>query len=305
MATATVKNHVDNVSSTFREFNRADPRLDRDKQPSRILQSLYKGYKETDPPEQHQKAIPLSVIDKIHQSSKSELDRAISNLCTGAIFFCMRSCEYTKVPDQEDRKTKLLCVKNFRFFDDAYNIIDHNDPNLQHAKMVAITFEDQKNRVKSDTVTNHRSGHQYLCPVIAWLKTIKRILSYPGSTGDTPINSFMLEGSNKISSITSKNILLVLRITVRQMQHLNLGFTEHEIGTHSIRSGGAMLMTLADIREFVIKIQGRWKSNSYEKYIRKQIAQFSCELTNRMIQWNHFHHIPKFVDIGDKAGRSG
>ena len=60
----------------------------------------------------------------------------------------MRSCEYSQVghdPNNNTRKTKLLCVRNIRFFRDT-NEIKRTDPNLTTtANTVQITFEFQKN----------------------------------------------------------------------------------------------------------------------------------------------------------------
>ena len=240
----------------------------------------------------------------MYKNAKTELDTAIADLCTAAIFFCMRSCEYLKVPDQLDRRTKLLTIKNIRFFDNDKQLVEHNSPILHLACIVVVTFEDQKNRTKFEDVTHYRSGHKLLCPVIAWSKIIKRVRSYKGSNGDTPVCTFIIQGhkQSKTVQISSDNVIKALRTTVRTMTAWNLGFTAEEIGTHSIRSGGAMMMCLAGVREYIIMIQGRWKSMSYMKYIRKQIAQFSCELTSRMIKHDHFNHIPSFRDIGHEGG---
>ena len=115
MVASTVCAAVDNVSQTFREYDHGDPRLDESGKTARILSQQLKGYKEEDPDERQEKAIPLSFLREMHRIAISDLDKAIANLCIGAIFFCMRSCEYTKVPQQEDRKTKLLCLRKHSF----------------------------------------------------------------------------------------------------------------------------------------------------------------------------------------------
>ena len=255
----------------------------------------FKGYKEEGPDERQEKAIPFSVIRQLHISAVSELDKAIAELCTGATFFCMRSCEYSKVSNQEDRKTKLLCLKNIRFFRHHQLLDQTSAEEIKLADTVSITFEDQKNRERNQSVNLHRSKDETLCPVRAWSKVVSRILSYEGSTCDSPVNSFCLNG--KQYRITDRNIANALHSTIDTMQDFNLGFSGKDIGTHSIRSGGAMAMCLAKVDQYMIMIIGRWKSDSFMKYIRKQIEQFTSGISDRMLEVEHFNHIPKDVAL--------
>ena len=228
----------------------------------------------------------------MYENALTELDKAISLLCTGAMFFCMRSCEYSKVPSPEDRKTKLLCVRNIRFFHNQ-KLLDHQADKMEQATLISITFEDQKNRERNQTINLHRSKDPLLCPVRAWSATIRRIWSYKGSSRDSPVNSFMIKGKNY--RITNNNITKALRSAVDQMTNFDLGFDSKEVGTHSIRSGGAMALCLAKTDVYMVMIIGRWKSDSFMKYIRKQIEQFSAGLTDKMIEAEHFNHVPKEV----------
>ena len=89
------------------------------------------------------------------------------------------------------------------------------------------------------------------------------------------------------------NITNALKTTVDSMKDFNLGFASEDVGTHSIRSGGAMALCLAKVDTYIIKLQGRWKSDAFLKYIRKQVKQFSTDLSNKMIIKEHFNHVPK------------
>ena len=83
-----------------------------------------------------------------------------------------------------------------------------------------------------------------------------------------------------------------LRENASKVGEEELGFGSHEIGTHSIRSGGAMAMYLAKLNESQIQIIGRWKSNAFMRYIRKQVEQFTSGVTARMLSAENFTHIP-------------
>lgn len=237
----------------------------------------------------------MSVIRYLDSNVNSLLESAIATLCIGAIFFCMRSCEYTKTPNQENRKTKLLCLRNINFYKKgSVAPIDTKSPTIEaEADMVSITFEDQKNREKLETVTNHKSGDKTLCPVLAWQKIVKRIQSYPESNQDTPVNVFYRNGKRQY--ITNTNVLIELRKAVKNIGFDHLGFTEKEIGTHSIRSGGAMILKLAKVDSNDIMLFGRWKSLSFMRYIRKQIAEFSNNFASKVLENEHFFHIPSHL----------
>ena len=158
----------------------------------------------------------------MHNNAISELDRAVAGLCISAIFFCMRSCEYSKVSNQEDRKTKLLCLRNIFFFKETEQV-HHDSPNLESSSLTSITFEDQKNRVNNYSINLHKSSDSLLCPVKAWKKTVKQIWSYTDTSKDTPVNEFRWK--NKKYSISNANITNALRTSVATMQDQYLGFT--------------------------------------------------------------------------------
>ena len=56
-----------------------------------------KGYKRLDPSTQHKKSLPPIVFEHILQQARLPPERARSPLICGALFFAMRSCEYTYV----------------------------------------------------------------------------------------------------------------------------------------------------------------------------------------------------------------
>ena len=63
-----------------------------------------------------------------------------------------------------------------------------------------------------------------------------------------------------------------------------------EIGTHSIRSGAAMAMYLGGVPVFAIQLIGRWSSDAFMKYIRKQIEEFTFDVSARMLTTQTFMH---------------
>jgi len=92
----------------------------------------------------------------------------------------MRSCEYSDV--QGEQRTKLLCVRNVRFFDENNQDISKNYSCIQFASTVSVTFEFQKKDVRNNTISYQHSGDSIvmgeMCPVKAMAAMIKQIRSY-------------------------------------------------------------------------------------------------------------------------------
>lgn len=103
----------------------------------------------------------------------------MSELATGVFFFAMRSRKYFTVAGE--RKTKLLCLRNIRFFHHGREI-KYNDPLLSVSNYVAIIFENQKNGERIDTITMHSACDLILCPVVAWAKIVRRVSNIPGGS---------------------------------------------------------------------------------------------------------------------------
>jgi hypothetical protein len=173
----------------------------------------------------------------------------------------------------------------------------YDNPELHLADGVSITFTFQKNDERDATVTQHRTRDPELCPVLLWSAIIKRILSYPSTDIDSPINTYRVRG--ELKEITSKMILQRLRAVVSHIGEAELGFKTHEIGTHSIRSGAAMAMYLTGVPVFTIMLLGRWSSDAFLCYIRRQVQEFSSGVSSRMIASANFFTIPDFAHRED------
>jgi hypothetical protein len=90
-----------------------------------------------------------------------------------------------------------------------------------------------------------------------------------------------------------------LRAIVKFIGEDRLGFKAMELGTHSIRSGAAMGMYLASVPVFTIMLIGRWSSDAFLRYIRRQVQEFSSGVSARMIVNQDFFTIPDFAGHED------
>ena len=189
----TVRGAVSHVVQAFRTAGRQNPTKDDDHELSILLSRQFRAYKNEDPQQKQQKALPFMVLDELAKRQMPELDIALSQLTIGAAFFACRSCEYLIVPKTEERLTKLLCLRNIRFFKDGH-LISAPSASLELTNSVAITFEMQKNEDKFETVIHGRTDDPVLCPVLQWAQLANRIWSYEGTTRDTPVCTFQRRG---------------------------------------------------------------------------------------------------------------
>jgi len=58
-----------------------------------------------------------------------------------------------------------------------------------------------------------------------------------------------------------------------------------------------MALYLAKVPVLTIMIIGRWKSDAFLRYIRKQVAMFSHNLTDKMLESEHFFTTPDFQRV--------
>eukprot|EP00957_Ditylum_brightwellii_P185679 14137352-Ditylum_brightwellii.AAC.1 len=87
----------------------------------------------------------------------------------------------------------------------------------------------------------------------------------------------------------------VLKAAVFAFGEEKLGMKVNEIGTHSIRSGAAMLMYLGECPVYVIMMIRRWPSDAFLRNIRKQVEQFSHNVSCRMLKFETHRHISNLV----------
>jgi hypothetical protein len=191
--------------------------------------------------------------------------------------------------------TKLLCLRNIRFFKDGH-LLSSPSANLEFPNSVAVTFKMQKNEQKHETIIHCRTDDPVLCPVKQWALLINRIWSYQGTTENTPVCTVWRH--DRREQITSRQVITSLRAACATIGSAQLGFEPDEMGTHSLRSGAAMEMYLAGVPVCTIMLIGRWSSDTFLRYIRRQVEQFSKDVAQKMLTHRSFRTIP---DIAPRA----
>lgn len=284
-----VNSTLSHVASAFRSHDRPDPRLDVDGEIAFILRRQLKGYTNTDPGKKPQQAISSEILERLYHLSLTDQDQAITSLLISAFFFAMRSCEYCTVTGR--RRTKIIRLGGIRFYL-GKRLLPHCSPILHKASSVTLTFEYQKNESRNESVTAHCTYHAFMCPVIQLAKTVRRIRAIPGSSDNSPINLYAPAFASRPIHLHATHILNRLRTAVDFIGPAELGFTSADIGLHSIRSGAAMSMYLQGIPVYVIMLLGRWCSDAFLRYIRRNVQEFSAGVSRKMIANPLFFTVP-------------
>ena len=234
-------------------------------------------------------ALPLLVFLLIWRTRTQGRINAVAQLIVAALFFGLRSCEYSEVTGR--RMTKKLTLGDVRFFQGQKEVPQTNRyfNLLQYSTSVSITFVLQKNGQKYATITQHASGHE-VCPVKAWAAVVLRILNYKGTDSSTEVDMFV-DGKNMSFHITADEVAKHLKKVVTIVGKDRLGFDATRVGTHSIRTSFAMMLYLQHIHPSTIMLQGRWSSDAFLLYVRPQVQQFSSGLSTKMVK-NDFFTVP-------------
>jgi Phage integrase family len=245
------------------------------------LAAQLRGYALDDPEPSQRQALPAAVIEIVAKARATETHRAIGQLVTGAFFFAMRSCEYSEAGGS--RRTKTVQIGDIVFRREGKTIDSAHGSALAKADTVSVTYRTQKNGDRGVTVTQHRTKtnrEAVLCPVRALAELVSRISSY--DLGETqwkdvatrPMNLVAtFDSGTQVSTITSGEVLRHLRAAAIQYGEGRLGFNASRIGTHSLRAGAAMAMFLAGVPTETIQLIGRWRSQTFMRYIRIQVQQ--------------------------------
>ncbi len=88
--------------------------------------------------------------------------------------------------------------------------------------------------------------------------------------------------------IVSSQVLMRLRTAAQSVGSATLGFKPKETGTHSLRSGAAIEMYMAGVPVYTIMLIGRWSSDAFLHYIRKQVEQFLHHEAKQMLTFRSF-----------------
>ena len=205
----------------------------------------------------------MSFYKSFASMKATNISEAIGQVVGGALHFGMRSCEYSK-PDEKHPRTKILRLCDIKFYDKHGTEIKTS---RRKAYMIKLTFRNQKNGVKNEVQIRYRpTKKSSMSVIVLWAKIVERIESYSESTPETTINAF--EENGKMKFFSSASVRKHIKAAVTIIGEDILGVKPSEIGTHTVRTSYATMLSHQHVDPKDIQKAGRWLSDVFLKYIR-------------------------------------
>lgn len=253
------------------------------------FQDLTKQWKAEDPAPRPEHAIPNSTVQWLGNhfgSSPLQRDRIIADLVVVAFFFLLRVCEYT----QSSRRTRTVPLRrqDIQLWH-RKRLVPHSAPlhQLLRADAVTINLENQKNGQRGAIVHHHTTGNAKFDPVRSMARLVYEIQNMPEST---PLGTFR-SSTSTIDRIRPSDIVDAIRFAAVEDGLLAAGFQLERIGSHSLRSGGAVNLRLNGYNHDTIKKLGRWSGKTYLHYIQSSVGELTSGVSHHMATTLRFHHV--------------
>ena len=91
--------------------------------------------------------------------------------------------------------------------------------------------------------------------------------------------------------VSTPIVIIGLRAECKRVGAARLRFALEDVGTHSLRSGGAMAIHIANVPDLSPMAIRRWCSLGFMVYIQQQIYSFSMGVFVRMSAQPWFQHL--------------
>ena len=148
------------------------------------------------------------------------------------------------------------------------------------ADEATMKLTNQKNGIKNGVIHHEALPHgTKFCPVNALAKRCRHVYRN-GGTKESLLCDYW--DGLQWRQVTSDNITLAVKVAVLKLNLAEQGITPNDVGSHSLRAGGAMALKLNGVSDTMIKKAGRWTSMAFLQYIHSQIGHLSVGLSLKM-----------------------
>lgn len=224
----------------------------------------------------------MSVVAHLQESAAPGTTKAaVADLATIAFFYLLRVGEYTMPSSARKTRTVQFRVQDVTFYKDGF-VIPTTAPlhSLLGADGVALCISNQKNGTRGETIFHHALRGHRICPVAALARRVSTIMA---ATGDSSLPlSLLCTGDERHHHATASMVRMAIRGAVSATGLSQRGIHPSNVGSHSLRAGGAMAMKLNGCDLITIMKTGRWTSLTFLTYIHNQIAHLGANITHRM-----------------------
>ena len=277
------------ISKTIKLAGQQSPIYRGDQKYTLAIERMVEGFRREDPPSTPQLAVPVTVPHNCYSAGLLSQDPQIlasGCLATIAFYFLLRVGEYTQPKWVIRNGKKIRATRTVQFevghigFFKNGKILPRSSPltTLLTSDSATLKITNQKNGRMGETV-HQRATNKVGCPVQALARRVHHILSNGGTTKNLIGDYF---ANDKWASVTSKDMISLVRASVKALKLHENGIDADLVGSHSLRAGGAMAMKLHKHPDTTIKKMGRWSSLTFLQYIHTQIAHLSDTISKDM-----------------------
>jgi hypothetical protein len=236
-----------------------------------------------DVPPARVKPIPIQIILTIlsiafHATDPStDAAKAIDDMAVSALYYLLRPGEYTgtATDDAALRLQELQLFIGDRFLDTCVAPIS----DMEAATSASLVFTNHKNGVRGEVVNHVTSGASHCCPVRALARRAIH-LRENDAPPTTPVASYYHNSRRR--AIRFVDITDALRAAAR-ITGDELGVRPEDISARSLRAGGAMALLCAQVDSDLIKLLGRWQSDTMMRYLHVQARPVMRNFAARML----------------------
>jgi hypothetical protein len=279
------------VGQTLAFMGTPDPRIDSHGAVDIRLKNQLRHYSKSDPPPRRVQPIPIPVLRHlvelvVSDATASASRKAIMDLVILAYYFLMRPGEYCNSTGEDSSHPFHTDEVELWLGHRELNLDTATDHELLTATFCILEFTDQKNANRGEKVGHATSGDYIFCPVRALARRIIH-LRRNGAPPHTPIHCYYEQFRGRQLRVPSTSINLLLR----QAATL-LGYDPVDITVKALRATGAMSLITARIDSDVIRLLGRWQSDSMLRYLHVQAIPVLQNFARAMNVRGHFQALP-------------
>jgi hypothetical protein len=286
------------IAERFTAMGLPDPRQDITGKTHKRLAWLLSYFSKSDPAPDRVWPVTLSILSallSITETSPTQRKSATFDLCIAAYFFLCRPGEYADAHRQEEQRSTPFRLEDVRFSTLRRSNLPASTCSLNDVKaanFVALTFSDQKNGVKGETIGHGSTTNPKFCPVEAIKRRVLHLREH-NAAPDTPLYTiYSTRGASPPTTITTtRDITPLLRAAAATVEHIT-GIPPAKIQAYSLRSGGATALLCAGTNPILIQLIGRWKSKAMLLYLRTMATALTAPLAQQMLDHGSYTFIP-------------
>lgn len=269
-----------------------------------LLQAYLKKLSDDDDPTNRSYPANLTIVKHTKEVLDTDhhlegiLNSVAIDLIIVAFYWLLRPSEY--LGSDTDLRSQAFLFRDISLTIDGRTLSAPNTPlndelvmRVSHA---SLTFSDQKNAVRGESVGHSANDDPFFCPA----KSLARIalrLQQANASHTTPIHAHYNNHPSRRRwyYLQPKHITAALRHSAQSLQP-STGIDFRLLSARSLRPGGATALLCAGVDKDHIQLLGRWQSDAVFRYLRIQASLRN--LSQQMLEHGEYTFSPDAFRAG-------